>query len=154
MYNQYPPQYLTMQPTYPCYAHPSNAFYYPIWPNMYSMHPIINYIPGNHMRPNYQVMPRSYPNNPYNHIPHQLNNATNQFAAGNDTTCVEVWSDNQEGMLSRVKELARTYKVITFDTEIPGDPLGSNDNYRNATTDEAYDFIKRNVDCSNIISFG
>ena len=151
MYNQYLP---FQQPTYPYYAHPSNAFFYPIWPNLYSMHPSINYIPGNCMGPNYQMMLQSCPNNPYNHMPHQSNSAAVQFAAENDTNCVEVWSDNQEEMLGRVKELARTYKIIALDTEFPGDPVGSNPNYRNATTGEAYDFIKRNVDCSNMISLG
>ena len=124
-----------MQQTYPYYAHPSKAFYYPIRPNLYSMHSSVNYMPGNHMMPNYQMMSRSYPNDPYNYMPRQLNNAAIQFAVENNTAYIEVWSQDQERMLSRVKELARTYKVIALDTEFPGDRLGSNRNYRNVTTD-------------------
>ena len=82
------------------------------------------------------------------------NNATNQLNDKKDNTCLEVWSQNQEEMLDRVKELAKTYKVIALDTEFPGDPLGSNDNWRNASTQEAYDFVKKNADCSKMISLG
>ena len=111
----------------------------------------------NGLMPNGSVMPTTssvnlMPNQQYGMM--DSNNATKQFAAENDTACIEVWSDNQERMLSRVKELARTYKIIALDTEFPGDPLGSNDNWRNASTQEAYDFIKKNVDCSNMISLG
>ena len=81
-------------------------------------------------------------------------NATNKLASENDTACVEVWSQNQKRMLDLVKDLARTYKVIALDTEFPGDPLGSNDNWAKASTQEAYGFIKKNVDCSNMISLG
>ena len=89
--------------------------------------------------------------------PYQPNNATVQganFADENDMACVEVWRQDQERMLGRVKQLARTYKIVSLDTEFPGDPLGSNDNWREASAEEAYGYIKKNVDCSKIISLG
>ena len=67
---------------------------------------------------------------------------------------MEVWSQDQERMLDRVKELAKTYKVIALNMEFPGDPKGSNRYWYKATTDEAYGFIKKNVDCSKMISLG
>ena len=94
------------------------------------------------------------PNQQYGKMSSRSNNATSRFADENDTTCVEVWSQNQEEMLRRVKELARTYKVIALDTEFPGDSKGSNRYWYKATTDEAYGFIKKNVDCSKMISLG
>ena len=89
--------------------------------------------------------------------PYQPNNATVQganFADENDMACVEVWRQDQERMLGRVKQLARTYKIVSLDTEFPGDPLGSNDNWREASAEEAYGYIKKNVDCSKMISLG
>ena len=111
----------------------------------------------NGLMPNKKIIPT---NSPVNIMPNQQHgimgskNATNQLTSENDTGCVEVWSQNQKRILDLVKDLARTYKVIALDTEFPGDPLGSNNNWAEASTQEAYGFIKKNVGCSNIISLG
>ena len=89
--------------------------------------------------------------------PYHPNTATIQgvqLANENDMACVEVWSRDQEMMLGRVKQLARTFKIVALDTEFPGDPLGSNDNWRETSAEEANGYIKKNVDCSKMISLG
>ena len=85
---------------------------------------------------------------------HPFNATIRQFANENDLACIEVWSQDQDRMVSRVKQLAKTFKIIAFDTEFPGNPFGSNDNWKYATADETYGYIKNNVDCSNMISLG
>ena len=67
----------------------------------------------------------------------------------------EVWQYNMKQMLKRVCEISRTHKVVAIDTEFPGDPHGSNDHWRNETkTNKAYEVLKKNVDCTKMISLG
>ena len=120
--------------------------------NMIPNRSLMSPYPGN-MVPNYQhgIMSSQLKiAQPY----HPFNATIQQFANENDLACIEVWSQDQGRMVSRVKQLAKTFKVIAFDTEFPGDPLGPNDNWRDATADETYGYIKNNVDCSKMISLG
>lgn len=76
-------------------------------------------------------------------------------SVSNNGGYTEIWQYNMERMLKRVWKISRTYKIVAIDTEFPGDPHGSNDCWEDQTkTNKAYEVLKKNVDCTKMISLG
>ena len=68
-------------------------------------------------------------------------------------TCV--WARNQGKALKNMMKIAEKYKIIAVNTKFPGDPMGSNPDWKDESKiDEAYKFIKKNVDVTKMISLG
>ena len=75
--------------------------------------------------------------------------------ASNNGGFTEVWQFNMKRMLKKVWKISRNYKNVAIDCEFPGDPHGSNKHWADETkTKIAYEVMKKNVDCTKMISLG
>ena len=69
----------------------------------------------------------------------------------------DVWANNLAPVLNYVRYMSNAinYPVIAIDTEFPGNPHGSDEDWdKQGRCQEAYTIMKKNVDPTNLISLG
>jgi len=72
-----------------------------------------------------------------------------------NTGHVDVFNFNLISALNQIQLLAPTKFLITVDTEFPGDPMGTDNDWKiRGRRQEAYQVMKRNVNATNMITLG
>ena len=68
---------------------------------------------------------------------------------------VDVFNHNLKSALTQIKLAAPTNFLIAMDTEFPGAPMGTHDDWMvRGRQQEAYRVMKRNVDATNMVTLG